>query len=396
MSPTYIFTSESVTEGHPDKMADQISDAILDALIAKDPHSRVACETFLTSGLCVVGGEIRTEAWVDIPAIVRETICGIGYDRSDGGFDGKACGVLQAIGEQSPAIAEAVDRGEPDDPDGIGAGDSGLVFGFACTETDVLMPLPINLAHRLAERLAEMRRADTPPYLRPDGKVQVSVRYEGTVPVAVETVVASVQHADWVGPETLEEDVCEHVVRPVLEAAASGTGGTLDVADPRVLVNPAGRFVTGGPTADAGLTGRKIIVDTYGGMARHGGGAFSGKDPTKVDRSGSYAARWAAKNLVAAGAVDRCEIQVSYAIGKPQPVSLMVDAFGTHHVDPARLAPAVREVFDLRPAAIIRELDLLRPIYGATAAYGHFGRERDEFTWERTDRVHELRSELGL
>ena len=399
VSPTYTFTSESVTEGHPDKMADQISDAILDALIAEDPNSRVACETFLTSGLCVVGGEIRTAAWVDIPAIVRETICGIGYDRSDGGFDGKACGVLQAIGEQSAAIAEAVDRGEPDDPDGIGAGDSGLVFGFACTETDALMPLPIHLAHRLAERLAEARRADTPPYLRPDGKVQVSVRYEAGVPAGVDAVVVSTQHAGWVNPETdptLGEDVREHIIRPVLEAAAEGAGDGFDVAAPEVFVNPAGRFEIGGPAADAGLTGRKIIVDTYGGMARHGGGAFSGKDPTKVDRSASYAARWAAKNLVAAGAVDRCEIQVAYAIGKTQPVSLMVESFGTHHVDPARLAPAVREVFDLRPAAIIRDLDLLRPIFAATAAYGHFGRERDEFTWERTDRVHELRSELGL
>ena len=396
MSPSYTFTSESVTEGHPDKMADQISDAILDALIAEDPRSRVACETFLTSGLCVVGGEIRTAAWVDIPSIVRETICGIGYDRSDGGFDGTGCGVLQAIGEQSAAIAEAVDRGEPDDLDGIGAGDSGLVFGFACTETDALMPLPIHLAHRLAERLAEVRRADTPPYLRPDGKVQVSVRYEANAPAGVEAVVVSTQHADWVDQETLGEDVREHVIRPVLEAAADGAGGELDVAAPEIFVNPAGRFEIGGPAADAGLTGRKIIVDTYGGMARHGGGAFSGKDPTKVDRSASYAARWAAKNLVAAGAVDRCEIQVAYAIGKTQPVSLMVQAFGTHHVDPARLAPAVREVFDLRPAAIIRDLDLLRPIFAATAAYGHFGRERDEFTWERTDRVHELRSELGL
>ena len=396
MSPSYTFTSESVTEGHPDKMADQISDAILDALIAEDPRSRVACETFLTSGLCVVGGEIRTAAWVDIPSIVRETICGIGYDRSDGGFDGTGCGVLQAIGEQSAAIAEAVDRGEPDDLDGIGAGDSGLVFGFACTETDALMPLPIHLAHRLAERLAEVRRADTPPYLRPDGKVQVSVRYEANAPAGVEAVVVSTQHADWVDQETLGEDVREHVIRPVLEAAADGAGGALDVAAPEIFVNPAGRFEIGGPAADAGLTGRKIIVDTYGGMARHGGGAFSGKDPTKVDRSASYAARWAAKNLVAAGAVDRCEIQVAYAIGKTQPVSLMVQAFGTHHVDPARLAPAVREVFDLRPAAIIRDLDLLRPIFAATAAYGHFGRERDEFTWERTDRVHELRSELGL
>jgi len=396
VSPTYTFTSESVTEGHPDKMADQISDAILDALIAKDPRSRVACETFLTSGLCVVGGEIRTEAWVDIPAIVRETICGIGYDRSDGGFDGKTCGVLLAIGEQSEAIAEAVDRGEPDDLDGIGAGDQGLVFGFACNETATLMPLPIHLAHRMAERLAEARRADTPPYLRPDGKTQVSVRYEGVEPVTVEAVVTSTQHSTWIDPTTIRDDVCEQVIRPVLAEAAERSGGRLDVEDPEILVNPGGLFIKGGPAADAGLTGRKIIVDSYGGMARHGGGAFSGKDPTKVDRSASYAARWAAKNLVAAGAAARCEIQVAYAIGEPQPVSLMVDTFGTHHVDAARLAPAVREVFDLRPAAIIRDLDLLRPIYGATASYGHFGREGEAFTWERTDRVHELRSELGL
>ena len=396
MSPTYTFTSESVTEGHPDKMADQISDVILDALIAEDPNSRVACETFLTSGLCVVGGEIRTEAWVDIPAIVREAICGIGYDRSDGGFDGNACGVLQAIGEQSEAIAEAVDRGASDDLDGIGAGDQGQVFGYACTETDTLMPLPIHLAHRMAERLAEARRADTPPYLRPDGKTQVTVRYDGAEAVAVEAVVVSTQHSDWIDHRIISDDICEYVIRPVLQEAASIAGGHLDVEDPSIYVNPSGMFVKGGPAADAGLTGRKIIVDTYGGMARHGGGAFSGKDPTKVDRSAAYAARWAAKNLVAAGAVDRCEIQVAYAIGVPQPVSLMVEAFGTHNVAPERLEPAVREVFDLRPAAIIRDLDLLRPIYGATAAYGHFGRDGDEFTWERTDRVHELRSELGL
>ena len=396
MSPTHIFTSESVTEGHPDKMADQISDAILDALIAKDPNSRVACETFLTSGLCVVGGEIRTEAWVDIPTIVRETICGIGYDRSDGGFDGNTCGVLLAIGEQSEAITGAVERGGPDDLDGLGAGDQGLVFGYACTETDTLMPLPIHLAHRMAERLAEARRADTPPYLCPDGKTQVTVRYEGPKAVGVDAVLVSTQHSEWMDRRTISDDVFECVIRPVLEEAATNAAGRLDIDDPSVYVNPSGMFVKGGPAADAGLTGRKIIVDTYGGMARHGGGAFSGKDPTKVDRSAAYAARWAAKNLVAAGAVERCEIQVAYAIGVPQPVSLMVESFGTHRVDPERIEPAVREVFDLRPAAIIRDLDLLRPIYGATAAYGHFGRERDEFTWERTDRVHELRSELGL
>ena len=390
MSPTYIFTSESVTEGHPDKMADQISDAILDALIAEDTQSRVACETFLTTGMCLVSGEIRTEAWVDIPRIVRETICGIGYDRGDIGFDGNVCGVLSAIGEQAPEVAQGVDNAPPGDPDVMGAGDQGLVFGYACRDTEALMPMPIHLAHGMAERLSEVRRAGTVPYLRPDGKTQVSVRYEGDRPVGVETVLVSAQHAAGIDlRRTIEPDIIEHVIGPVLRP-------TFPDADPRVLVNPTGSFVMGGPVADAGLTGRKIIVDTYGGMARHGGGAFSGKDPTKVDRSASYAARWAAKNLVAAGAADRCEIQVAYSIAIAEPVSVMVETFGTHHVDPARIAPAVEEVFDLRPAVIIRELDLLRPVYGATAAYGHFGRERDEFTWERTDRVHELRSELGL
>ena len=390
MSPTYIFTSESVTEGHPDKMADQVSDAILDALIAKDPESRVACETFLTTGLCLVSGEIRTNAWVDIPGIVRETICGIGYDRGDIGFDGNVCGVLSAIGEQSAEVALGVDNAPPEDPDVMGAGDQGLVFGYACRDTEALMPMPIHLAHRMAERLAEVRRAGSVPYLRPDGKTQVSVRYEGPVPIGVETVLVSAQHSDGIDlRHTIEPDIIEQVINPVLRPL-------YPEADPRILVNPTGSFVRGGPVADAGLTGRKVIVDTYGGMARHGGGAFSGKDPTKVDRSASYAARWAAKNLVAAGAADRCEIQVAYSIAVAEPVSVMVETFGTHHVDPARIAPAVREVFDLRPAVIIRELDLLRPVYGATAAYGHFGRERDEFTWERTDRVHELRSELGL
>ena len=390
MSPTYIFTSESVTEGHPDKVADQVSDAILDALIAKDPRSRVACESFLTTGLCLVSGEIRTEAWVDIPGIVRDTICGIGYDRGDIGFDGNVCGVLSAIGEQSPDIALAVDNAPAEDPELMGAGDQGLVFGYACRDTATLMPMPIHLAHRMAERLAEVRRAGTVPYLRPDGKTQVSVRYEGSTPVDVDTVLVSAQHSDGVDlRRTIEPDIVEHVIGPVLRPL-------FPEADPRILVNPTGRFVIGGPVGDAGLTGRKIVVDTYGGMARHGGGAFSGKDPTKVDRSASYAARWAAKNLVAAGAVDRCEIQVAYAIGVAEPVSIMVDTFGTHRVEVARIVPAIREVFDLRPATIIRDLDLLRPIFGATAAYGHFGRERDEFTWERTDRVHELRSELGL
>ncbi len=390
MSPTYTFTSESVTEGHPDKMADQVSDAVLDALIAKDPESRVACETFLTTGLCLVSGEIRTDAWVDIPGIVRDTICGIGYDRGDIGFDGNVCGVVLAIGEQAPEVALGVDNAPAEDPDVMGAGDQGLVFGYACRDTETLMPMPIHLAHRMAERLSEVRRAGAVPYLRPDGKTQVSVRYEGDVPVGVETVLVSAQHAAGTDlRRTIEPDIVEHVINPVLRPL-------FPEADPRILVNPTGSFVMGGPVADAGLTGRKIIVDTYGGMARHGGGAFSGKDPTKVDRSASYAARWAAKNLVAAGAADRCEIQIAYSIAIAEPVSVMVETFGTHHVDPAAIAPAVREVFDLRPAVIIRDLDLLRAIYTSTAAYGHFGRERDEFTWERTDRVHELRSELGL
>ena len=390
MSPTYTFTSESVTEGHPDKMADQISDAILDALIARDPNSRVACETFLTTGLCLVSGEIRTGAWVDIPGIVRETICGIGYDRGDIGFDGNVCGVVSAIGEQSSEVALGVDNAPPEEPELMGAGDQGLVFGYACRDTETLMPMPIHLAHRMAERLAEVRRAGAVPYLRPDGKTQVSVRYEGAVPIDVETVIVSAQHSVGIDLQrTIEPDMVEHVINPVLRPL-------FPEADPRILVNPTGRFVMGGPVADAGLTGRKIIVDTYGGMARHGGGAFSGKDPTKVDRSASYAARWAAKNLVASGAADRCEIQIAYSIAIAEPVSVMVETFGTHHVDPARIAPAIREVFDLRPAVIIRDLDLLRPIFTATAAYGHFGRERDEFTWERRDRVHELRSELGL
>ena len=390
MSATHIFTSESVTEGHPDKMADQISDAILDALFAEDSNSRVACETFLTTGLCLVSGEIRTDAWVDIPRIVRDTICGIGYDRGDIGFDGNVCGVLSAIGEQSADVALAVDTDSGENLDNVGAGDQGLVFGFACTETESLMPLPIHLAHRMAERLAEVRRAGAVPYLRPDGKTQVSVRYEGIVPVGVETVLVSAQHAEGIDlKRTIEPDIVEHVILPVLRPLFPDD-------DPRILVNPTGRFVVGGPVGDAGLTGRKIIVDTYGGMARHGGGAFSGKDPTKVDRSAAYAMRWAAKNLVAAGAVDRCEIQVAYAIGIARPVSLMVETFGTHHVDPTLIAPAVQEVFDLRPAAIIRDLDLLRPIFRDTAAYGHFGRDGDNFTWERTDRVDDLRSEFGL
>ncbi len=390
MSATHIFTSESVTEGHPDKMADQISDAILDALFAEDPNSRVACETFLTTGLCLVSGEIRTDAWVDIPRIVRDTICGIGYDRGDLGFDGNVCGVLSAIGEQSADVALAVDTASGENLDNVGAGDQGLIFGFACTETESLMPLPIHLAHRMAERLAEVRRAGAVPYLRPDGKTQVSVRYEGIVPVGVETVLVSTQHTEGIDlKRTIEPDIVEHVIQPVLRPLFPDD-------DPRILVNPTGRFVVGGPVGDAGLTGRKIIVDTYGGMARHGGGAFSGKDPTKVDRSAAYAMRWAAKNLVAAGAVDRCEIQVAYAIGIARPVSLMVETFGTHHVDPTLIAPAVQEVFDLRPAAIIRDLDLARPIFRDTAAYGHFGRDGDNFTWERTDRVDDLRSELGL
>jgi S-adenosylmethionine synthetase len=389
-----LFTSESVTEGHPDKIADQISDGILDALLAQDPRSRVAVETLITTGQVHVAGEVTTQAYADIPAIVRETILGIGYDSSKKGFDGASCGVSVSIGSQSPDIAQGVDtaieqrEGEADDAlDTQGAGDQGMMFGFACSETPELMPLPIALAHRLARRLSATRKDGTIPYLRPDGKTQVTIEYDGLRPVRLDTVVVSSQHAADISLESLlTPDVREHVIAPELE----GLG--LDTEGYRLLVNPTGRFEIGGPMGDAGLTGRKIIVDTYGGYARHGGGAFSGKDPSKVDRSAAYAMRWVAKNVVAAGLAERCETQVAYAIGKAHPVSLFVETFGTETVPVERIEKAINEVFDLRPAAIIRDLNLLRPIYAQTAAYGHFGRELPDLTWESTDRAGDLKS----
>jgi S-adenosylmethionine synthetase len=394
----FTFTSESVTEGHPDKMADQISDAVLDAILEADPQGRVACETMVTTGLAIVAGEITTSEYVEIPKIVRETIVGIGYDRESFGFDGNTCGVMTSIDPQSPNIAQGVDTayetragtsGE-DILNSQGAGDQGMMFGYACDETDDLMPLPIWLAHRLAHRLAEVRKAGILPYLRPDGKTQVTFDYEDGRPVRLKTVLISTQHAPGLDAETLiKPDLIEHVIHPLVPAQFAQ-----DRYD--VWVNPTGTFELGGPHADCGLTGRKIIVDTYGGMARHGGGAFSGKDPSKVDRSAAYAARWVAKNIVAAGAANRCEIQVAYAIGVAQPVSVMVETFGTEQVDVDKLTAAVWEVFDLRPAAIIRDLDLRRPIYRKTAAYGHFGRQEKEFTWEATSRVDDLKSALGL
>ncbi len=392
-----LFTSESVTEGHPDKIADQISDGVLDALLAQDPRSRVAVETLITTGQVHVAGEVTTKAYADINTIVRETILGIGYDSSKKGFDGASCGVNIAIGSQSPDIAQGVDSaielrsGASESAlDAQGAGDQGMMFGFACSETPELMPLPIALAHRLARRLSAVRRDGTVPYLRPDGKTQVTIEYDGLRPVRLNTVVVSSQHAPDISLESLlTPDVREHVIAPELD----GLG--LDTEGYRLLVNPTGRFEVGGPMGDAGLTGRKIIVDTYGGYARHGGGAFSGKDPSKVDRSAAYAMRWVAKNVVAAGLAERCEAQVAYAIGKAQPVSLFVETFGTETVPVDRIEKAIGEVFDLRPAAIIRDLDLLRPIYQPTAAYGHFGRELPTFTWERTDRVADLKSAAG-
>ncbi len=396
---TFTFTSESVTEGHPDKMADQISDAILDALLAQDPMSRVACETLVTTGLAVVAGEISTSAYVDISRIVRDTIKEIGYDRGELGYDGDACGVIITIDEQSPDIARGVDdseevrsghSGETDVYDKQGAGDQGMMFGYASEETDVLMPLPIHVAHRMAERLAEVRRAGTVPYLRPDGKTQVTFEYENDRPVRLKTVLGSTQHSDGIDRDhMIRPDLIEHVIAPVIPEQFRDD-------DYEVFVNPTGRFVIGGPVGDAGLTGRKIIVDTYGGMARHGGGAFSGKDPSKVDRSGAYAARWVAKNVVASGAARRCEVQVAYAIGMAHPISVMVDTFDTARVDPEAIGPVVREVFDLRPAAVLDQLDLRRPVFKPTAAYGHFGRTGDGFTWENTDRVEALQSALGL
>ncbi|MEY9777021.1 methionine adenosyltransferase [Arthrobacter sp. MW3 TE3886] len=388
-----LFTSESVTEGHPDKICDQISDAILDALLDKDPESRVAVETLATTGLVHVAGEVTTDAYVEIPQIVRETILGIGYDSSANGFDGARCGVSVSIGQQSNDIAggvfnslEAREGRQEDDYDLQGAGDQGLMFGYASDETPSYMPVPIWLAHRLSERLTEVRKNGELAYLRPDGKTQVTVGYDGDRPVSVETVVISSQHAEGTSLDRLRADLAEHVVGPVMALS------NLDTSRTRNILNPAGAFVIGGPVGDAGLTGRKIIVDTYGGMARHGGGAFSGKDPSKVDRSAAYAMRWVAKNVVAAGLAKRAEIQIAYAIGQARPVGTYVETFGTETVDPARISAAIAEIFDLRPRAIIDALDLKRPIYAKTAAHGHFGREDPDFTWERLDRVDELKA----
>ncbi|GHH88078.1 methionine adenosyltransferase [Streptomyces capitiformicae] len=382
-----LFTSESVTEGHPDKIADQISDTVLDALLRADPASRVAVETLITTGQVHIAGEVTTKAYAPIAQLVRDKILEIGYDSSSKGFDGASCGVSVSIGAQSPDIAQGVDTG--------GAGDQGLMFGYAIDETPELMPLPIHLAHRLSRRLSEVRRNGTIPYLRPDGKTQVTIEYDGDKAVRLDTVVVSSQHASDIDLESLlAPDIREFVVEPELKALLDD-GIKLDTEGYCLLVNPTGRFEIGGPMGDAGLTGRKIIIDTYGGMARHGGGAFSGKDPSKVDRSAAYAMRWVAKNVVAAGLATRCEAQVAYAIGKAEPVGLFVETFGTAKVDTDRIEKAIDEVFDLRPAAIIRDLDLLRPIYARTAAYGHFGRELPDFTWERTDRVDALRNAVG-
>ncbi|HEV7973342.1 methionine adenosyltransferase [Amycolatopsis sp.] len=396
-SNSRLFTSESVTEGHPDKICDAISDSILDGLLSKDPRSRVAVETMITTGQVHVAGEVTTEAYADIPTIVRDVILRIGYDSSAKGFDGNSCGVNVSIGSQSADIAQGVDTAyesrvdlDDDEINRQGAGDQGLMFGYACSDTPELMPLPIALAHRLSQRLTKVRKDGVLPYLRPDGKTQVTIEYAGDQPIRLDTVVLSTQHADGIDLEKmLGVDVREHVVLPELEKVG------LDSADMRLLVNPTGRFVIGGPMGDAGLTGRKIIVDTYGGMARHGGGAFSGKDPSKVDRSAAYAMRWVAKNVVAAGLASRVEVQVAYAIGKAAPVGLFVETFGTETVDPSKIQSAIREVFDLRPAAIIRDLDLLRPIYAPTAAYGHFGRPELNLPWESTDRADALKSVSG-
>ncbi|AMM20882.1 S-adenosylmethionine synthetase [Frondihabitans sp. PAMC 28766] len=393
-----LFTSESVTEGHPDKICDQISDGILDALLAVDPHSRVAVETLVTTGLVHVAGEVTTTGYVDIPTIVRDLITGIGYNDSSVSFDGRTCGVEVSIGAQSPDIAQGVDialeaRTGSDDALSLqGAGDQGIMFGYATTETPQLMPVPIWLAHRLAERLSAVRKDGLLTYLRPDGKTQVTVGYDGTEPKTVDTVVLSTQHSPSISMADLERDVIEHVIRPVLAAEAP----QLDTSSTKFIINPTGRFEIGGPQGDAGLTGRKVIVDTYGGASRHGGGAFSGKDPSKVDRSAAYAMRWVAKNAVAAGFAERLELQIAYAIGRAAPVGLYVETFGTGHVDDETITRAITETFDLRPAAIIRDLDLLRPIYGTTATYGHFGRDLPDFTWEHLDRVDALRAAAGL
>ncbi len=395
----YTFTSESVTEGHPDKMADQVSDAVLDAILTEDPNGRVACETLLTTGLCVVAGEITTNAYVDIPKLAREVINGIGYDNALYGFDGNTCGVIVSIDEQSGDIAQGVDLSEEvragrsgeDIINAQGAGDQGMMFGYACDDTADLMPLPIWLAHRMAEKLADVRKAGAIPYLRPDGKTQVTFEYDSTGrPIRLVAALISTQHQDGVDRDTvIRPDLIEQVIRPVVPAQFADD-------DYSVFVNPTGKFVIGGPHGDTGLTGRKIIVDTYGGMGRHGGGAFSGKDPSKVDRSAAYAARWVAKHVVASGAATRCEVQVAYAIGMAQPMSILVDTFGTNTVDPNSIVAAVRQVFDLRPAAIVRDLDLKRPIYRQTAAYGHFGRSLPGFTWEAVSKLDDFRSALGL
>jgi S-adenosylmethionine synthetase len=393
-----LFTSESVTEGHPDKICDAISDAVLDGLLAQDPRSRVAVETLVTTGQVHVAGEVTTDAHIDVPSIVREKILDVGYDSSAKGFDGNTVGVNVAIGSQSPDIGQGVDTAHESRVEGVideiakqGAGDQGLMFGYANTDTDELLPLPIALAHRLARRLTQVRKDGVLPYLRPDGKTQVTIEYAGDQAVRLDTAVVSSQHAEDIDLDTvLAKDIRQHVIEPEIERVG------LDTTNLRLLVNPTGRFVVGGPQGDAGLTGRKIIVDTYGGYARHGGGAFSGKDPSKVDRSAAYALRWVAKNAVAAGLASRIEVQVAYAIGKAAPVGLFVETFGTENVDPVKIQAAINEVFDLRPAAIIRDLDLLRPIYQQTAAYGHFGRSDVDLPWERTDRVDALKSAAGL
>jgi len=396
MSRNWTFTSESVTEGHPDKVADQVSDAVLDAILAQDPHARVACETLVTTGLCLVSGEITTEAYVDIAETAREVIKGIGYTNADFGFDGKTCGVLVALDAQSPDIAQGVNKSEEvrartgsDDLDLQGAGDQGMMFGYACNETETLMPLPIHLAHRLAERLALVRKSSQIPYLRPDGKTQVTFDYVDGKPVRLKTVLISTQHDEGIDRDTvIRPDLIEQVIRPMIPAQFAND-------DYSIFINPTGKFVLGGPHADTGLTGRKIIVDTYGGMGRHGGGAFSGKDPSKVDRSAAYASRWVAKHVVASGAADRCEVQVAYAIGMAHPVSILVETFGTEKVAVEKIEAAVRATFDLRPAAIVRDLQLKRPIYQQTAAYGHFGRELPDFEWEKLSRLSEFSAALG-
>ncbi|UEX78404.1 methionine adenosyltransferase [Spiribacter halobius] len=386
MSKQHLFTSESVSEGHPDKVADQISDAVLDAIIAEDPNARVACETLVKTGMVIIAGEITTSAWIDLEELTRRTVSEIGYDSADVGFDGATCAVLNAIGKQSPDIAQGVDR-ERDESQG--AGDQGMMFGYACNETDVLMPAPITYAHRLVQRQSEVRRRGVLPWLRPDAKSQVTFVYEDGRPVAVDTVVLSTQHDASISQADLKEAVMEEIIRPVLPAQWLGEST-------RYFINPTGKFVIGGPVGDCGLTGRKIIVDTYGGMARHGGGAFSGKDPSKVDRSAAYAARYVAKNIVAAGLADKCEIQLSYAIGVAEPTSISVETFGTGQISEQRLVELVRELFDLRPFGILRMLDLVRPIYRPTSVYGHFGREEESFTWERTDKADTLRQAAGL